>query len=104
MREAVVGAVTKQGLPTFTVARKLGVPYTTAVMWVKAHRERGDEALRVKRPARQSVQRKPLDERAKAILATKAQAPSAGTRRIRDLMRRFLGIGASETTVRRVLK
>ena len=51
VREAVVRSVIEKGLSTFAVARKLGVPYTTAVMWVKAYRERGDEALKVRKPA-----------------------------------------------------
>jgi transposase len=103
VRETVVRSVVEQGLTTFAVAQKLGVPYTTAVMWVKAYRERGEEALKVKRPAPPNL-KKPADERAKAILATHEQSPHAGSRRIRDVMRRFLGLGASETTVRRVLR
>jgi transposase len=104
VREAVVRSVMDQGLSTFSVARKLGVPYTTAILWVKAYRERGEEALEVKKPVLRPNLKKPPDERAKAILATHQQSPQAGSRRIRDVMRRFLGIGASETTVRRVLR
>jgi transposase InsO family protein len=73
-------------------------------MWVKAYRERGEEALKVKKPALHPNLKKPADERAKAVLATHDAQPHAGSRRIRDVMRRFLGIGASETTVRRVLR
>ena len=104
VREAVVRSVTNQGQSTFAVARKLGVPYTTAILWVKAYRERGEEALTVKKPALHPNLKKPPDERAKAILATHQQSPRSGSRRIRDVMRRFLGIGTSETTVRRVLR
>jgi transposase InsO family protein len=104
VREAVVRSVMDKGLSTFAVAHKLGVPYTTAVMWVKAYRERGEEALKVKKPALRPNLKKPADERAKAVLATHGAQPHAGSRRIRDVMRRFLGIGASETTVRRVLR
>jgi transposase len=104
VREAVVRSVMDKGLSTFAVAHQLGVPYTTAVMWVKAYRERGEEALKVKKPALHPNLKKPADERAKAVLATHDAQPHAGSRRIRDGMRRFLGIGASETTVRRVLR
>ncbi len=104
MREAVVRAVVDQKLSTHAVAQKLGVPYTTAVMWVKAYRKRGEEALKMRKPALHPNLKKPADERAKAILATHRQAPHSGSRRIRDVMRRFLGIGTSETTVRRVLR
>ncbi len=51
VREAVVRSVMDKGLSTFAVAHQLGVPYTTAVMWVKAYRERGEEALKVKKLA-----------------------------------------------------
>lgn len=64
VRETVVRSVLEQGLTTFAVARKLGVPYTTAVMWVKAYRERGEEALKVKRPTPHPNFKKPPDERA----------------------------------------
>jgi len=104
VREAVMRSVVDKGLSTFAVAHKLGVPYTTAVMWVKAYRERGEEALKVRKPALHPNLKKPPDERAKAILATHDEQPHAGSRRIRDVMRRFLGIGTSETTVRRVLR
>jgi hypothetical protein len=36
-RKAVARAVTWLGMTTFAVARKLGVPFTTAMMWVKAY-------------------------------------------------------------------
>ncbi len=104
VREAVVRSVMDKGLSTFAVAHQLGVPYTTAVMWVKAYRERGEEALKVKKPALHPNLKKPPDERAKAVLATHDAQPHAGSRRIRDVVRRFLGIGTSETTVRRVLR
>jgi hypothetical protein len=42
--------------------------------------------------------------RREAILATRAAHPQAGSRRIRDVMKRFLAIGTSDTTVRRVLQ
>lgn len=104
VREAVVRSVMEQRLSTFAVAHKLGVPYTTAIQWVQAYRERGEEALKVRKPALHPNLKKPPDERAKAILATHQQAPHSGSRRIRDVMHRFLGIGTSETTVRRVLR
>jgi len=43
------------------------------------------------------------DPRRAAVVAAKRAQPQAGSRRIRDVVRRFFGIGASETTVRRVL-
>ena len=57
------------------MAHKLGVPYTTAVMWVKAYRKRGEEALKMRKPVLHPNLKKPPDERAKAILSTHRQAP-----------------------------
>lgn len=51
LRVTVARAVADQGLSTFAVARKLDVPYTTAVTWVKSYRQRGAEALEPKRAA-----------------------------------------------------
>jgi transposase InsO family protein len=94
----------ERGLAAHAVAKQLGVPYTTAVQWVQAYREHGEASLEARKPALHPNLKKPPDERAKAILATQAQTPGGGSRRIRDVMRRFLGIGVSATTVRRVLK
>jgi transposase InsO family protein len=104
MKVALAKSVVEQKLTTFAVAKKLGVPYTTAIQWVQVYRGGGAIALEPKpRPIASGGERR---SRAKteAIVATKRGAPQAGSRRIRDLMRRFLGIGTSETTVRRVLK
>jgi transposase InsO family protein len=105
LRLAVVRAVLDEGLSTFAVAGKLGVPYTTAIQWVKAYRQRGAKGLERKSPARRPNLKKPTSEPvAAAILSTHRAEPAAGSRRIRDVMRRFLGIGTSATTVRRVLR
>ncbi len=106
VREAVVRAVVDQGQATYAVAHKLGVPYTTAVMWVKAYRKGDVEAREPKRAAGRPKPKlqKRSEAKTAAILATQREHPQAGSRRIRDVMRRFLGIGTSETTVRRVLR
>jgi transposase InsO family protein len=44
-----------------------------------------------------------IDARRAAVVAAKGAQPQAGSRRIRDVVRRFFGLGTSETTVRRVL-
>jgi len=103
---AVIRAVIERGQATYAVARQLKVPYTTAVQWVTSYKERGEAAF-LAQPTAPRV-RKPksfaAEARSTAILATQRAQPQAGSRRIRDVMRRFLGIGTSETTVRRVLR
>lgn len=103
VRLAVARGVVDEGLPATQVAARVGVPYTTALTWVERYRAGGAPALEVmKRGVASTVTSRPTARR-EAILSTKAAHPEAGTRRVRDVMRRFLGIGASETTVRRVL-
>jgi len=104
VREALVRAVIERGLSAHVVCKQLGVPYTTAVMWVKNYRERGEASLEVRKVAQRPHLKKPASAKSQAILATREAQPNAGSRRIRDCVRRFLGIGVSETTVRRVLK
>ena len=104
VREALVRAVIDRGLSAHAVCKQLGVPYTTAVMWVKNYRERGEASLEVRKIAQRPSPKKPVSVKGQAILATREAHPNAGSRRIRDCVRRFLGIGVSATTVRRVLK
>jgi transposase InsO family protein len=98
----VARAVVEQQASTAQMAARLGVPYTTATEWVKRYRQGGETALHPAEPRESSKSRLP-SARDAAILATHAAQPHAGTRRIRDVMRRFLGVGTSATTVRRVL-
>ncbi len=88
------------------VSRELGIPYTTLHEWVKKYRAGGAAALQASpgRGGKRSAQPNKDDPRRQAILAVKGSQPQAGSRRIRDVVKRFFGIGASETTVRRVLK
>jgi transposase InsO family protein len=104
VRLRLARSVVEEQLPTRAVAASLGVPYTTATEWVKRYRADGAaafDAVERKSPGGSSTAG---GARRGAILATQAAAPQAGSRRIRDVMKRFLGIGTSETTVRRVLK
>lgn len=105
VRLELARAVVDQRLSAYKVAARLGVPYTTAQQWVKRYREGGAAALTsAARGSTTQSQGSSQCARRAAILATKAAQPQAGTRRIRDVMKRFLGMGTSETTVRRVLQ
>jgi transposase InsO family protein len=92
-----------EGQSAHALAKQLGVPYTTAVGWVKRYRSGGAAALHEARPRAASPRERRADPRHAAILATKAAQPTAGSRRIRDVVKRFFGLGVSATTVRRVL-
>lgn len=104
VRLELARAVVERGLRASETAQRLGVPYTTALEWVKRYRAGGAGALESMLRAHGAKIREKNEARRAAILATKAREPEAGSRRIRDVMKRFLGIGASATTVRRVLR
>ena len=103
VRMALARGVVEEKLSIKQVAAELEVPYDTATGWVKRYRAGGAAALEpvVREPVAKPVAKSRVRG---AILATKASHPQAGSRRIRDVMKRFLGIGTSTTTVRRVLK
>src|SRR5688500_17308802 len=96
--------VVDKGVGTKEVARELRIPYTTVTDWVKRYRQGGEPALRPRKREQPKGRATSTDPRREAVLEVKRSQPQAGSRRIRDVVRRFFGIGTSETTVRRVLK
>src|SRR5689334_10678187 len=104
LKLAAAKAIVEQGMTAVEVSRKLGVPLTTASQWSCAYRRGGAEALNATKVARGLMPSRRAKAKTAAIVATHESAPEAGSRRIRDLMKRFLGIGTSQTTVRRVLR
>src|SRR5438270_518670 len=125
--ESAASMVVEQRLAANRVAAELKIPYTTLAEWVKKYRAGGRAALEA-RPggkrtsgypqdargrfsrteARSTVDNRAgaakRDPRREAVIAAKQAEPQAGSRRIRDVVKRFFGIGTSETTVRRVLQ
>src|SRR5438132_798498 len=97
--------VVDQQLSAKLVSEKLKIPYTTVSDWAKKYRSGGARALEPKQRAdRKARVRVKPDARRRAVMAVRQAQPFAGSRRIRDVVKRFFGIGASQTTVRRVLK
>ena len=105
MLTAASMVVDKQ-VSSYEVAAKLGIPYTTVHDWSKRYRAGGVNALHPQRTpvARRVATVRKIDPRRQAVIAVKQSQPDAGSRRIRDVVRRFFGLGTSEATVRRVLK
>ena len=124
---ATASMIVDRGVAASRLAQELGIPYTTLTAWAKKYRNGGRAALeqlpgRGGKPASgypQAARVRPLrteargpvgnrgakpDARREAVLAVKREQPQAGSRRIRDVVRRFFGIGTSDTTVRRLLK
>jgi transposase InsO family protein len=126
---AAASAVVDKGVPAYRVGPELGIPYTTVLKWAKAYRAGGRAALEqapgrggskpsgypqaaraglspagARTPVGNREQGAKVDPRREAVIAAKKAEPQAGSRRIRDVVRRFFGIGTSDTTVRRVLE
>jgi transposase len=102
---AAARAVVEQGLTASAVSARFGVPYTTLLEWSRKYRAGGEARLvpasgRRQQPARADA----APARRAAIVAAKRAQPGAGNRRIRDVLRRYFGLGTSATTVRRVLR
>jgi transposase InsO family protein len=90
------------------VSQAFGIPATTITEWARRYRKYGTDTKRWPeegRPTRKEAEaeRRRVDPRRTAVVASRREHPEHGTRRIRDLMARFQGLGISETTVRRIL-
>jgi transposase InsO family protein len=100
--------VVEHGISSAVVGQSFGIPVTTVMDWAHRYRKDGAEALRGSGMAPRSGGRAAGSSggsqvRRQAVVRTKREHPEQGTRKIRDLLARFEGLGISETTVRRVL-
>jgi transposase InsO family protein len=92
----------KAGTAVGDVCRAFGLAHTTIAQWRRRYAEGGYEALFGRKPGK-TKQAKKEDPRREAVLALKKAHPEYGTRRIRDVLKRFQAIGISESEVRRML-
>src|SRR5712664_58968 len=92
----------KAGTAVGDVCRAFGLAHTTLVQWRRKYAEGGYEALFGRKPGK-TKQAKKEDPRQEAVLALRKAHPEYGTRRIRDVLKRFQAIGISESEVRRML-
>jgi transposase InsO family protein len=72
-------------------------------LWQRAYAQGGYGALFPKTPGRAKTNESAPDPRREAVIALKRANPEYGTRRIRDVLRRFEALPISETEVRRML-
>ena len=108
VRLQMAQAVVERGASLATVAQAFGIPATTVAEWARRYRKYGADTARWAeegRPARKENTQRPreADPRRAAVVEARRAHPEHGTRRIRDVMARFEGLGVSETTVRRIL-
>jgi transposase len=83
-------------------AAAFGVSTAAVQKFVGLFEHGGMDALRLRPMGAAAVNKKKNVPRAEVVAAREAN-PEWGTRRIRDVLARFEGLGVSETTVRRIL-
>jgi transposase InsO family protein len=101
-RLRVLREVLEEKTPQSEVARIYGISAAAIYKWLKAFKRAGEGGLT---PAKRGPGRPPSvpDARRIAVVEAKQQHPELGTQKIADLLRRFEGLGVSESTVRRIL-
>jgi transposase InsO family protein len=101
-------AIVDRGMSKTVVSQAFGIPVTTLAEWARRYRKFGTDTKRWAEEGSSAAKVKvekprPADPRREAVVESRREHPEHGTRRIRDLMARFEGLGVSETTVRRIL-
>jgi len=91
------------GAAVSDVCRAFGLAVTTVALWRRTYAQGGYEALFPKMPGPVRCEGAAVDPRREAVIALKQANPEYGTRRIRDLLKRFEALPISETEVRRML-
>lgn len=108
VRLQMAQAVVDRGASTAAVAQAFEIPVTTVAEWARRYRKYGADTKRWaeegRPPGKEKEEgRRKADPRREAVVQARRAHPEQGTRRIRDVMARFQGLGVSETTVRRIL-
>jgi transposase InsO family protein len=106
VRLQMAQAVVDRGTSVTTVAKAFGIPVTTVLDWSRRYRKNGGDPetwWEGDRERRKAGRERKADARREAVVQARRAHPEQGTRRIRDVMARFQGLGVSETTVRRIL-
>jgi transposase InsO family protein len=91
------------GTAVADVSRAFGLALTTIALWRRAYATGGYEALFPKKAGRTAQGKGADDPRREAVLAMKKAHPEYGTRRIRDVLKRFEALPIGESEVRRML-
>jgi len=105
LRLRAVQEVLERGRSVGQTARLFGVSPSALKGWVERYQHAGLDGLMPQATGGASeAQRSASSTRREAVLGVKEQQPDAGTRRIRDVLARFEGLGVSERTVRRILQ
>lgn len=108
VRLKMAKAVVDGRVPVRSLSDALGIPLTTLQSWAERYRAHGVDgvtgvvSVRGHRKADAAASRV-VDPKREAVTQQKREHPEQGSRRIRDVLSRFQGLGVSENTVRRIL-
>jgi len=103
MRVRIVREVLR-GSGQLDVAMAFGVSHAAVQKYLGLYRRGGMDALKPRWEAkRAAAPAKRQSPRRQAVVEARTEHPEWGTRRIRDVLARFEGLGVSETVVRRIL-
>ncbi|HEY1086497.1 MAG TPA: helix-turn-helix domain-containing protein [Archangium sp.] len=102
-RLRVVREVLEQQTPIMQVARIFQVSSSAIHNWLRAYELGGVEALTPVQSGPAPAAPSDEDARRDFVLRTRQENPEFGPQRISDVLKRFEGLGVSETTVRRIL-
>jgi len=103
MRVRIVREVLR-GSAQVDVAVAFGVSHAAVQKYLGLYRRGGMDALKPRWEAKREARpAKRQGARRQAVVDARTEHPEWGTRRIRDVLARFEGLGVSETVVRRIL-
>ena len=104
LRLRVIKEVIERGQSHYEVAKVFGLGAQTVKNWVLRYRADGVDGLvpfaSGRKPGGRALED---DPRREAVIEAKRAEPQAGSRKLRDVLARFEGLGVSESTIRRVL-
>jgi transposase InsO family protein len=107
VRLQMAQAIVERRVSATTLAESFGIPLNTLQDWAFRYRRDGPSGVlgagRRGEEGRVENPRRGADSQREAVVSARRQHPEHGTRRIRDELSRFEGIGVSEPTVRRML-
>jgi transposase len=98
VREVLDGQMSRAG-----ALRVFGVAVTTIAGWLQRYREKGAEGLKAERRGPSPRTQPGSAVKRELVTAMRREHPQFGTQRVSDMLRRFEGLGVSQTEVRRIL-
>jgi transposase InsO family protein len=102
VRVQMAQAIVDRGASATALGEAFGISRFTLMDWAQQYRRLGVSGLEY-RGRKRGGPRRSADPRREAVVRARREHPEQGTRRIRDVVERYQGLGISETTVRRIL-